>query len=462
MAQQETRIVDSLMDALIKQDGREKVLTMIELTWDFYDVSYDDCLDWGEKAIREAQKIGYGDLEAKANYALGIQYAYHGDLDLAKLYLQRSYSQFVALGDTKNAFESLWNMATYELSLGNIDTAYQVYEKAIPLSHQLDDTGAYASIISNMALIWYNRNQLDTAYRTFAEATNLFESIGDDLDAAKTRSSMATIYYEKGRAGEAKDLFKEIIPTLEKHGDNYYLLSVCGMLGKIYENELVDYDSAMYYLQKAVAHADMPMVMKEDKVSANKEKSEVMTEMAKVMERQGRLQEALEEYEAALRQAVESSYLQGQMVACLGLGHLYGRLGEASKSLSYLNRFFELEKATGITKYHQKARKPLIMDYARLGLFDKMEMEMTTFDEEFTSLVGENIALDEQHRVFGQEIEDLLRRNETLDEQFQKQQKQLHHYRLAFFGLLAIILMAMALGLARKIVRKKRTKSVKS
>ena len=111
MAQQETRIVDSLMDALIKQDGREKVLTMIELTWDFYDVSYDDCLDWGEKAIREAQKMGYGDLEAKANYALGIQYAYHGDLDLAKLYLQRSYSQFVALGDTKNAFESLWNMS---------------------------------------------------------------------------------------------------------------------------------------------------------------------------------------------------------------------------------------------------------------------------------------------------------------------------------------------------------------
>ena len=74
VAQEETRIVDSLLNVLEQQQGRDKLLTMIELTWEFYDVSYDDCIDWGEKAIKEAQEQGFADLEAKANYALGVQY----------------------------------------------------------------------------------------------------------------------------------------------------------------------------------------------------------------------------------------------------------------------------------------------------------------------------------------------------------------------------------------------------
>ena len=54
-SQEETRVVDSLLRVLDHQEGRDKVLTMIELTWEFSDISYDDCIDWGEKAINEAQ-----------------------------------------------------------------------------------------------------------------------------------------------------------------------------------------------------------------------------------------------------------------------------------------------------------------------------------------------------------------------------------------------------------------------
>lgn len=178
-AQEDTHIVDSLRSVLPTQEGREKVLTMIELTWEFYDISYDDCLDWGEKAIKEAQNLGLKDLEAKANYVLGIQYAYHGDLDLAKEYLSQAYSHFTLLGDTKNAFESLWNLATYEMTLGSIDTAYAVYEDALALAKQMNDTSAYAYVISNMGLIWYKRDNPEMSLRYNSEAKALFEAIDD-------------------------------------------------------------------------------------------------------------------------------------------------------------------------------------------------------------------------------------------------------------------------------------------
>ena len=66
-AQEETRVVDSLLGVLPSQEGREKVETMIKLSKAFFDFSFDDCVDWGEKAIMEAKSQGYTDLEADAN-----------------------------------------------------------------------------------------------------------------------------------------------------------------------------------------------------------------------------------------------------------------------------------------------------------------------------------------------------------------------------------------------------------
>lgn len=470
-AQEETRIVDSLLNVLPSQEGREKVKTMLELTWDFYDVSFDDCISWGEKAVKEAQSMNQFDLEAEANYTLGVQYAQHGDLDLAKHYLYLAYSQYLEIDDSeyiqeygwdfsspKFAFLSLWNIATYELTLGSIDTAYAVYEKALPLAKMMDDTATYASIISNMALIWYNKDELDTALRTYTEATYLFESINDTLSAAKIKSSIATICLDKNRYTEARDLLKEQIPVFEKFKDNYFSMSACASLGKIFENELVDYDSALYYLQKALSFGDKPMLMKEDELSAEKEKSDVLTEIARIMECQGRMQEAIEKYEEALIQAEENVYPHGQMLACLGLGKVYSHLGQASKSLSYFYRFFELEKATGISKYHTLARKSLILDYARLGMVDAMEKELAAFDDDYATLVGENNMLCERNRIFEEETTDLLKQNAVLNEQSQVFQTERNHYRLAFFGLLAITLFVLVLFAAYKIVRKNRKK----
>jgi hypothetical protein len=53
-------------------------------------------------------------------------------------------------------------------------------------------------------------------------------------------------------------------------------------------------------------------------------------------------------------------------------------------------------------------------------------------------------------------MEDLLIQYESQSEQIQTLQTQRNHYRLAFFGLLAIALFALALMIAYKIVRRKR------
>ena len=231
---QETRVVDSLQDVLATQEGREKVKTMMELTWEFYDISFDDCIAWGERAIEEAHALGFDDLEAKANYVLGIQYAHHADLDLAKDYLRQSYALNENLADTANMFEALWSIATYELILGSIDSSSVYYDKALPIAKQLNDSLSCAYIYTNLAIINYKKNNFTASLDYCSQAVKISNDIGNKPLAIQASGNMTTIYIETGKPLEAKKILLEILPILEDEEDYYILQSTCKNLGSLY------------------------------------------------------------------------------------------------------------------------------------------------------------------------------------------------------------------------------------
>ena len=118
-AQEETRTIDSLENVLSTQQGSERIKTMIQMVWAFYDISFDDGIEWGEKAIKLSHEMGDIELEAEASYAIGVQYGYHNDFDLAQIYLKNSFDLFKRSGNEVRAFDAIWNQAYFAtLALG--------------------------------------------------------------------------------------------------------------------------------------------------------------------------------------------------------------------------------------------------------------------------------------------------------------------------------------------------------
>ena len=192
-AQEETRVVDSLLDVLPSQQGREKVLTMIELTWEFYDISYDDCIDWGEKAIKEAQEQGFADLEAKANYALGMQFGFNADLDLANEFLDKAYSQYLALNDEASVIKVLWKQAFLEQTLGFVDSALIKYDKVLVMAEKLNDTVNIADAYFNKGVLQWQSLNHTTAETSFLRAKQYYELIGDTVMITHADANMAVL-----------------------------------------------------------------------------------------------------------------------------------------------------------------------------------------------------------------------------------------------------------------------------
>ncbi len=459
--QEETRIVDSLLNVLPTQEGREKVETMIELTWEFYDVSYDECLDWGEKAIKEAQGNGFADLEAKATFALAMQYGYHSDLDLAQDYLKQAFALHQSVGDEARAFEDLWNQAYFEQLWGNLDSSFLVYEEALSFAERRNDTLAMANIYANMAVIRYQTHDFEQSEMYFKKCRSLYVLLNDSFEITRANANMANLYMEWGKYSESQRLYQEAIAEFEKLQRYDFLLMVYKNYGSLFEKQFVNYDSASFYFDKAMACIDqMERPMGSLKVVVNT-KADLLVEMGNLAIIRSEEAEARRCFEEALSLAEGNSYHFGMMQAALSLGQLYANQGKASLSMHYLDIYREESQKSGITMMEPTARKPFVLVYARLGRFDEMTEELEALDEERRALQRESYDLRDQLSLLQDEAVELLSQYDSQNHQIESLQSQRNQYRLAFFGLLALVLATLVFATAFKIVRKNQAKNTK-
>lgn len=457
-AQDEMRTIDSLESVMAKQEGREKVETMIELSRAFFDFSFDDCIAWSEKAIRLSKEIGDTEIEADANYSLGIHYGYHSDLDLSQLYLKKALDIYMQSGNEIKAFESLWNIAYFELLLGNMDTAYTAYQKVVTMAERLNDSLAYAQAISNIAAVQYQRDDIEGSIESFLISKAYYNALHDTAALAEVDMNLATVYGECGRINEARELFVSVIPMLEALRNYDFLLLAYKNYGLLFTRDMINYDSANYYFVKALAVTEMEGVSRQDRQTMANTKADVLTELGNLAFAKKNYQDAVFYYEKALSLAESNGYHFGQMQAMLGFGQLYAKMGQAAQSLRYLERYTDEVKHSGITLMESAVKKSLIIDYARLGLFSEMEKELEILDEQRADLARENVDLYKTNNALEIENTNLLAEHMDNTKQIAALRIALNHYRLAFFGLLTIVLAVLVFISVYKFVRKKRTK----
>ena len=455
-AQEEVRVIDSLENVMERQEGREKVETMMELSKAFFDFSFDDCIDWCENAIKEAKNLGFADLEADATCNLGMFYGDHADNDLAQEHLRKAYLIHSSMGKEKEASNDLWFQAYYEQIIGNVDTAFVIYESVLEIAERNQDSLLIARALGNMANIQYQRLNFDQAEVGFLKSRDIYVSLKDSLIIALLDVNLACVYMEWGKTSKAKELFLDVIPEVEALGDYGLLIMTYKNYGQLFVKDDYNFDSASFYFEKAYSIVEF---LEENSIDVPANiKVDLLVEMGNALYNDGNYKEAEDRYMYAFDMAELSSYASGQMMACLGLGLVYAYLSKPSKSLYYLNLIDELRLKSGISIAYSTIKAPLIMNYARLGKFDKMESELKNFKEEYEALQRENSDLYDQLSTLQNESQGLLQQYDSQNTQIQTLQTQRNHYRLAFFGLLSIVLFAVVLFLAYKIVRKKRSK----
>ena len=451
--QDETKVIDSLESVMANQEGREKVETMMELSKAFFDYSFDECIDWGEKAIEEATQFQDIELVAKAYWRIGIRYLDHYEFDLALDNFNTALKLLENKDDTDLLMRVLNTKGRVELFMGEMDSAFITYQQALKVSKNVGDELNCADVINNMAYIYYQQDDIDKAMEYFKDARHRYEIVQDTLSMAQCDNNISNIYVEKQQFDEALSLLQQAIPVFEYYGDEASLAHAYQNLGTTYANGLVKFDSALVYLQKSIICAENvgdQITLIEDEL-----------ELAGVMRQLNRKDDAISLYQSALHSSELMGYTIGMLEAYKNLGIHYNIEGDFTTSAVYLKRCMDLATEKGYQLYTNLVRPYLIADYARLGQLMEMKKELGLLVDNYEGVVNENNALDEELARLSDNVQGLLQQYESQNEKIQTLQSQRNHYRLAFFGLMAIVLFFMVLLIAYKIVRKNRIKKEK-
>ena len=451
-AQEEIRVIDSIKEVLKSREGSEKVVSLAELSRAYYVISYDDCISCGEAAVEEAKKLCDGGWIAWALYKLGARYKDHYDFDLSHDCLDQAVTilKEQKTGDGELYLDILNLKGEVELLMGELDLAFATYTKALEVSEILEDDMNAANVVNNLAYICFYKDDIDKAMDFFVNARKRYFEMDDSLSVAQCDNNISNIYVQMQQYDKAKSFLQKAIPVFEQNEDEASLAHAYQNLGMVYATGHVNLDSAMFYLGKSIVCAknvDDQITMVEDEIA-----------LANVLKMLDKNNEAINLYQSALHSSEAMGYLNGMLEAYKNLGIHYNEMGDFTTSAIYLRRCMDLASEKGNQLYVNTVRPYLIADYARLSQLKEMNKELKLFHDNYESILNESNALDEELARLRENTQGLLQQYESQNDQIQTLQSQRNHYRLAFFGLLAIALFSVVLVIAYKIVRKKRTK----
>lgn len=446
-AQEEMQVIDSLQNVMAKQEGVKRVETMAELAQSMFSVSFDDCISIGETAVAEAEKLGDDDLLSWTHWMLGTSFMNHYDFDLALEHFDKAIELLEGKEESEWLMYALDYKGRVELMMGDLDEALLTYLWDLEVSQHLGDEPNCADITNNLAYIYFHQDDLEKALEHYYVARRKYECLADTLSVAQCDNNISNIYMQWQQFDKAKSILQEIIPVFQHFDDESSLSHAYQNLGTVYATGIVNYDSALFYLQKSVACAESvgdEIVLIEDEI-----------ETANVLMKLGRDNEAMSLYQSALHSSETIGYQNGILESYRCLGIHYNGKGDFTTSAVYLKRCMEIAEEDGNQLFVNSLRPYLIADYAHLGHFAEMKDQLGLFQEDYTSVINESNTLSEQLSDLQYDTEGLLDKYESQNEEIETLQSQRNSYRLAFFGLLGIALFSLAILIVCKIVRKK-------
>lgn len=455
LAQEEIRVIDSLQSIVRQQEGEERVVSMSELSRAFEKVSYEDCIYYGENAIVEAEKIKDNELMAWAHWKMGIRFMNYYEFDLALQHFEQA-DHLMIIGDRIIEDEELlMDVLNYkgrvELLMGELEKALKTYQRVVDVSEELDDKMNCADAVINLAYIYFHQDQLDKSMAYFEDARYRYIQLADTLSVAQCDNNISNIYVQWQQFDNAQLVLQQAIPVFLQYEDESSLAHAYQNLGAVYATGHVNLDSAMFYLRKSIECAesvDDRITLVEDEI-----------ELANVLIRLNRSKDAVSLYQSALYASEAIGYQNGILDAYRHLGIYYNEIGDYTTSAIYLKRCMDLAEGKGNLLYSNAVRPYLISSYAYLGYFAEMKKEMGLLQDDYEAVYAENNALSEELSLLQYNASGLFDQYESQSQQLDETRSKMAHYRLAFFGLLALVIAAIVFWVFRRILLYNRNRS---
>ncbi len=295
VAQDDRRIIDSLVHELRNVTENEKIAILNELSKLYWNYSLDSSFYYANEALSLAHIVQ----------------------------------------DKKGLSDSYNRIANVYYFQGKHEKALEFYEKSLVIRKQTDDINGIASIYNNMAILYSNKAEYEKTLELYNEALNLSISTGDKFNTASYYSSIAGTYVNMENSRKALEYYFKSLEITKELGEEKALARIYRSIGNVY-SDITSWDMALNYFLDALE------IYKKN--NDQNGLSAMYNNIGIIYQNNKDKDKALVYFQKSLEIEISINNEEGQASAYNNIGTVYDELGNKTKALEYYNKSYEINK----------------------------------------------------------------------------------------------------------------------
>lgn len=277
-------------------------------------------------------------VEQMIDSLIEIGTAYVGRPDSLEIYANKAYALSNEHQYKKGQAFAAKMMGISSFYQSDFDLAIRYYEESLDLQSRLGDSLEVAKAYYNIAMTYNSKADQTNTMKNAMEAIRIFDALKNYNGSGRVYNLIGIAASRHKEYPKAAEYFKSYLENAILAGDSLEIATSMNNLGSTY-TELQETDSALHYLYKAV---DLHIA-----IGAERNVAGTYENIATLLERQGKIDEAIVNLEKALAISVAQNNAYREASGSYNLGRIYRKKDDNQKALSLVGRSLELSRQIG-------------------------------------------------------------------------------------------------------------------
>lgn len=165
-----------------------------------------------EKVAASVEELGQ---QAQAFWGLSKNYRAKDDIEMARMFLDKSATLYQSLEELKLACSVKGVLGTTLLERGELEQAETTFRSALAIAQRTQDKRSLWSAYLNLANLYNKKSQLDLAEQNARLSINSIEGLNDEMLLGQSLAQLGEIRLAQGADEEGLNLFDQAVEKLQ-------------------------------------------------------------------------------------------------------------------------------------------------------------------------------------------------------------------------------------------------------
>lgn len=278
-------------------------------------------------------------------------------------YAQEARTIAQEIGFSKGENQSLRNMGVYYWAIETYDSSITFHKMALALAKERKDEIEISHSYNNLALVYSRKGAFYETIEAHQQALKLREQRQDSIGMSISLLNIGVTYYLLEDYDKALKYYQQSLNLKKVVKDSLGIGLLYNNLGIAYDDSKEQYDSALYYYDRAIEIYTL--------LGYGDELQDIYEDIGSLYLGQGNLEKSLEYLTTAIKMSDKNDEIAPGISARNHLGALYIQRGNYTQALKYLQEALQKSKQANVSYLLDDTYITLAKAYEGLSQFKK-------------------------------------------------------------------------------------------